>query len=988
MENEKSTTGGNPDLPGRVDEALDALWRGHGEPLDLLIREDGDESPPGSRLGNLLGDVFREFQETLVDVSPVQINGYEVGPVLGRGGMGTVFTARQLHPNRLVALKVLSAASEDDPYRRALFQREVESLARLKHPAIASIFESGLTRDGRQFFAMELVEGVSLRQWLSAGSSARSGSALRSAARDALRERLKLFGGICDGVHYAHQRGVIHRDLKPSNIMIDPAARPRILDFGLARVMDSDVTLVTGAGDSSKLLGTLAYMSPEQATADVERIDVRTDVYSLGVLLYEMITGRLPYHVGALPHHAARVICEQPPSRPSGLVSGIDNDLETIALKALEKEPARRYQSALALAEDVERYLANQPILAKPPSALYQLRKIAVRHFATTVISAALVLLAIAFGIVTTIQSGRIQGERDAALKAGVRETKARDRAETEANNARDAARRARKTAAFLGDMLRSADPHVQPEEMTVLAMLDDAAQTARLDLSADPQVKVEVMDAIGSAYAGLGHYVIAQQHLSEALETARASLGEKHELTARVLSHHGDVSMKAGDLATAERELREAVEFLRQAPEADPLATAEAINSLGLLLKARTRLEEAQAYLEEALSIAEREAGPISEPVAMYVGNVGSILRERGLPAAAEPLLRRSVDIRRELLGSERPHPAVATGLNNLGGLLLEQKRYGEVEPLWREALDIRLTILGDAHPQTAVSCNNLAELLRRMGFLDEAECRYAQAAEIARRAWGAEHPTYLVLRHNFAVFLLERGRSVEAERILIETLDARRRVLGERSIEVARTLEAIGQLQFKADSCSMALDCFEQALDIKVEILGATPPASITTRGNVARICFDCGDLDAAERGYRQALLHDEQRSEPTPVDRAQLLLPLARILFQRQQDEEAVEMLYEASLLLQEAAPGGTPLRVEVLTELGAHHLHKGAFHEAERTLLEAYRLLASLQSTSPSLLYSRTAESLTKLYEAWNKPDLAAKYRDSAVQENEH
>ena len=316
---------------------------------------------------------------------PTRIGSYLVHRRLGHGGMGVVYEAEQQVPRRMVAIKVVRGGQHVDEYRLRLFEREAQTLAKLRHPGIAAVYEGGRAEDGQPFFAMELVRGAPLNEFLRSGEVSRP-------------KRLELFRRICSAINYAHQRGVIHRDLKPTNILIDAEGNPKILDFGLARITDPDGAIKTETLQVGRIMGTLPYMSPEEARGNPDEIDVRSDLYSLGVVFYEMLTGELPYalHNRGIPE-AIRIICEDAPRRPRMIDRSLGGDLETIAMKALEKEPARRYQSVAAMSEDVERYLHNEPILARRASTLYHLRKFVVRHRFVAFFAAALL------GMVATV---------------------------------------------------------------------------------------------------------------------------------------------------------------------------------------------------------------------------------------------------------------------------------------------------------------------------------------------------------------------------------------------------------------------------------------------------------------------------------------------------------------------------------------------------------------------------------------------------------
>lgn len=705
---------------------------------------------------------------------PESIGDYRVIGVLGEGGMGIVYEAEQSSPRRLVALKVIRGGRFVDEAHIKMFQREAETLARLKHPNIGAIYESGRTDDGHHFFAMELVRGETLDRYL----------AQRPAQVDPaeLDHRLMLFRKICDAVQYAHQRGVIHRDLKPSNIIVTdetPAsgvssvasgatATPtvKILDFGLARITEEDIAM-TQITEIGVIKGTLPYMAPEQAKGDGEAIDIRTDVYALGVILYEMLAAHRPYDTArSALLEAVRVICEEPPAPLSSTWSGsrkLDPDVETIVGTALEKEPDRRYPSAAALSEDVGRFLESQPILARPPSAVYQLRKMVTRHRTVFAASVAVAVVLVVSSVVSTSLFFK---------------------AKRESERARIEALKSDQVAAFMTGMLEGVGPAVALGRDTTMLreVLDETAVRIDSELDGQPEVEASVRSVLGSTYRDLGELEKAEIQLRESTEKHRWVLGDDH-------------------------------------PE-----TLISIDSMAITLQKLGRYEEAEALFIEALVGMRRVLGDDHLNTLMTIGNLGQVIAETGRLAEAEPYHRESLDGIRRIEGPEGAE--TMTALSNLGVLLHSMGRYPESEVILREVLETKRRVLGDDHPETLISMNSLAVVLNSLEEHNEAGSLYAESLEGYRRVLGDDHKDTMRALSNYGVFLTNLGRPDEGERYLQEALDTRRRVLGDDHLETLVSINSMGFWYYRQGRYDESEAMVREALDRGRRVLGSDHP------------------------------------------------------------------------------------------------------------------------------------------------------------------
>ncbi len=678
---------------------------------------------------------------------PAAIGPYRILGVLGRGGMGVVYEAEQQSPHRRVALKVIRGGQHVDASTVRLFRREAETLARLKHPNIGAIYESGHTADGQHFFAMELVRGPTLDAFFAARGPA--------ADRDELRFRLRLFRTICDAVHYAHQRGVIHRDLKPANIVVTdeqvsltggestvvrlPAVK--ILDFGLARIIDQDLQAPSMLTEIGVIKGTLSYMSPEQARGDVDAVDVRADVYALGVILYEMLAGVRPYNLEkSVLLEAVRVICEEAP-RPLGRAVGprlrIDGDVETIVGKALEKEPDRRYASAAALGEDVDRFLASQPIVARPPSTTYQLRKLVARHRVPAAFLAVLLVTVVGFGAGMAVLYGRADANYRRALAA---EGEARDNF----------------------DLAKGA----------VDRYLTNVAQSPELQQGGLAELRHQLLSTARDFYGQLA----GRQHGRDALAEDLA------------LSHLrlGDISRLVGDNEGAQREYRSGLAALAAMPAAaradrDHRRRVAAFHgNLALALNQSGQRAAAEAEYDTALALedsllAEDGSDRITRVQhGNNLDNLGQLLEQLGRGVEAESYEKAGLELRQAVAAAAPDEPAYVyaalMSVVNLSSLYARQGRLDEARALLTDA-----TARGDSlvahHPRDAEDNHVVAAVYSNLGGVEMLRGQYAASAaayhhELAtRESLVMDHPAVVDYRLKLASSYTNLGE-LEARR------------------------------------------------------------------------------------------------------------------------------------------------------------------------------------------------------------------------------
>ena len=680
------------------------------------------------------------------------IGPYRLVKKLGEGGYGIVYLAEQTEPlRRRVALKVIKPGM-DTRQVIARFEAERQALARMDHPGIAKVFEAGATATGRPYFVMELVEGPRITGYC-------------NEHRLSTRARLGLFVQVCRAVQHAHQKGIIHRDLKPSNILValqDEKPVPKVIDFGIAKATQEPLTHETLGTSYQQFLGTPAYMSPEQAGLGEMDVDTRSDIYALGVLLYELLTGRTPFEkhdlLRAGVEEMRRMIRQTEPPKPStklsqelasvaasrqsaadslgqdggalprrryeqvqALVRLLRGDLDWIVMKCLEKDPGRRYESASSLARDLERHLNNEPVTAAAPGTLYLLGKFVRRHRVGLAMAASLVLLLAAGVVASTWQA--------------IRATRAEAASRT-------AAAQSRQVVKFLTDMLDGVGPSkaLGRDTQMLREILDHTARRVGQDLNHQPEVQAELLNTLGNVYRELGDYPKADAMIREALALRKSVFGEKHPRVADSLHDLGALLRDQGKPADAETLFRQALAMRRELLGIEHPEVANSLDAIGVALSDQGKLPEAEDFHRQSLALRKKLFGEEHVDVAGSLHNLGTVFLMEGKYPEAEAIFRRVIATRKQLLGDV--HPLLATTLGNLGTTLWWENKFPEAETVYRQTLDMQRKLMGGEHPDVATSLHNLACVLQRQGKLAEAEPLYRQALDIRKKLLPPGHP------------------------------------------------------------------------------------------------------------------------------------------------------------------------------------------------------------------------------------------------------
>ncbi len=912
---------------------------------------------------------------------PERIGPFTIKDKLGEGGFGQVFLAEQTEPLvRKVAIKIIKPGMDSASVVRR-FEQERQALAVMNHPGVARVYDGGVTEAGRPFFVMEFVDGKPLTRFA-------------DAERLTMRQRVELMIQVAEAVHHAHMKGVIHRDLKPGNILartVDGKPRITVIDFGVAKALrrGEDGFASEAMTEAGQVIGSRDYMSPEQADSGPEDIDTRTDVYALGVVLYELLTGVTPFDKEALRSASfmelQKIIRMVDPARPSlrfrdlaatqtlrpdpqtqpevlswhrqtevrVLQRLLKGELDWICMKCLEKDRDRRYDNAGALAEELQRFLRGDPVLAGPPSGWYRAQKFARRHTAG-VAAAAIVLVALvaaagvstAFGLseasqrraadrakqnletVVDFQNDMLGSVNKARMGASVT-----DRMRSEINRTlteRGATpEQVDQLLAYFEGTLGLADTAALAMAVVQQNMLDDAVHLIERQYAGDPALEASLRETVGDTYLALGRHAEAEEQITRAIALRTEALGPA-------------------------------------APD-----TLEAINSLGMVQEATGRLDEAQASYTTARDGLRRALGPTNRETLRVTGNLAMLLLARGDAAGAIPFATEAATGLAAVLGPT--HADTLAARNNLGAVYLEAADFPRAESELRAALAGRRTLLGDDHQATLTSVHNLALALMQQNQLAAAEPLAIEAVTGRRAALGADHPDTLASLANLGRMLMQQNRPAEAEPILADAARGFERLHGPDHPDTVLALNLYAGAVYAQGRLAEAESVYRTVLDRRRATLGADHPRTLGTMSSLGTLLVASGQTAEGERLLDEALRGSRDRLGPAHPDTLRALAAHAVALETLGKLDEAETELAEAVRLARGNAD--TPPHPELGVYLHRHGIVLGRLQrwtDAERTLLEAHAVLTQTRGPAdPRTL--NAAATLAGFYEGWAQSD---------------
>ena len=837
---------------------------------------------------------------------------YKIIEELGKGGMGIVYKAEQIKPvKRNVALKVIKLGM-DTAQVVARFESERQALAVMEHPHIAKVFDAGATETGRPYFVMELVRGVPITEYCDTYNLT-------------THERLELFIPVCQAIQHAHQKGVIHRDLKPSNVLVaiqEDKPVPKIIDFGIAKATEHRLAEKTVFTEQGQLIGTPEYMSPEQADMSGLDVDTRTDIYSLGVLLYELLVGALPFDPETLRRagfaEIQRIIRESEPPKastrlsslgdtqasiaknrrtdPSSLHRQLKGDLDWIIMRAMAKDRTQRYASSSELASDIDRHLKHEPIQASPPSTIYRVRKYIRRH-RTGVVAAALIGLALVIGIAGTSMG---------MVKARRAEEKARQEAET-----------AQQVSGFLVDIFRVSDPsEAKGNTITAREILDEGAHKIQTELEGQTVIQARMMNTMGFVYMNLGLYEQSAALLENALELRQKIHGENHPEVAESCYSLSRLYLEQGKYAEAESLVKRSLDIRKKVLGMENPLTADSFKALGEIYRMTKKLDEAEYFFQQSLEIREKVFGPEHSSVATSLFSLANVAYIRGQYDQAGSLYKRALEIWEKTLEPEDLR--IIHTLGNLAALYEDQSKFTEAEPLYERCLSLCEKVYGPDHPNLSIILNNLGHFYSRQDRFTESEPLLKRSISIKEKALGPEHPELAQGLDNLAIDYCYQGKFEVAIPIFQRALKIREKAFGPDHPDVANSLNNLAAVHRDMGMNDKAESLFKRALSIWRKAYGADHPLVAQCLHNLGGTYLDLGEFEKAEPLIQESLSLQEKIFGPEHISVAVCLHTFAN-LYREWEEYDKPEPLYQRALSIEEKVlPADHWQKVELLKD----------------------------------------------------------------------
>jgi len=972
-------------------QRVEALLRAHDQPDSHLdqpvipnervdagtVTEPGDEGaagiaalPIGATRDHTPspGDTDRPAPRPITEGLGTRIGPYKLREKIGEGGMGVVYLAEQEKPvRRRVALKIIKPGMDTEQVVTR-FEAERQALALMDHPSIARVLDAGATETGRPYFVMELVKGVPITDYC-------------DTVHLTPKERLELFIPVCQAIQHAHQKGIIHRDVKPSNVLVtmqDGKPVPKIIDFGIAKATEQRLTERSLFTQHGAIMGTLEYMSPEQAEMSAMDVDTRTDVYALGVMLYELLTGSTPLERSRLREsgytETLRRIREEEPPRPSTRLSEsrerlpsvaaqrrteparltklLRGELDWIVMKAIEKDRTRRYGTASGLARDIERFLEGDPVEAGPPSASYRLRKYARKHRGALVTAGAFAILLATAAVVSAYLAVRATSAEGLANRrlADVERanaTTSRALAETiDAKKATDAALKqseqartqAEAVSKYLVESFRKPDPSQDGRTLKVVDLLGGAEAKLDAEFALSPKIKGELLNALGQTYLGLGLPAKALEVLTKARAVRAATLGPDHPDTLNSRNHLAEAFLLAGRTSEGIALLEETLKIMTAELAPDHPDALVCRDNLAVAYRAAGRTSESIALHEELLKLRTAKLGPDHPDTLTSRNNLAQAYRDAGRTAKTIAMGEETLKVQTTKLGPD--HPDTLTSRNNLALAYLTAGRTDESIALQEETLKLRTAKLGPDHPDTLRSRNNLGEAYRDAGRTGDAIALHEETLKLRTAKFGPDHPNTLTSRNNLALAYLKAGRTAEAVALHEETLKLRTAKLGPDHPNTLHSRINLAAAYGRAGRTAEAIAMHEETVKLITSKLGPEHPDTLRSRNYLANAYEAAGQFARSEPIFREILaIHDKAQPDEWSTFNARSLL--------------------------------------------GGSLLGQKKYAEAEPLLLSGYEGMKAREARIPAPgkpRLSEAGERVAKLYEAWGQPEKAREWRE--------